>query len=235
MTLEETVDVHEMSEQFSGASKIAGPTPRSYWLVGLALLVVVALLLGGGTVLSQRLRPKVGLQSATTAHAQEPSKFGFILTRLAPQPSSHDAGPVTAPSPEAGPTAIEIDPALLEEVEAAYSKFWDIRTEAALNLDITRLSEVMAGPALEREQQQIHDLQARGVAAVIGGDHEVGLLSLTQDEAELYDEYVNRSYLVDPVTREPVGAPEPDETIKVSFRLQRIDGVWKVVDSERHS
>jgi hypothetical protein len=93
----------------------------------------------------------------------------------------------------------------------------------------------MAGAALEREQQQIDDLKARGVAAVIEGDHEVGLLSLTQDEAELYDEYVNRSYLVDPVTREPVGTPEPEETIKVSFRLQRIDGVWKVVDSERHS
>jgi hypothetical protein len=235
MSLEETVNVPEISDQISGASKIAGPTRRSYWLVGLALLTVVALLLGGGTVLSQHLRPKVGLQPAATAHAQEPARFGFILTRLAPQPSSHDAEPAPAPGPEAGATAIEIDPALLKEVEAAYSKFWDIRTEAALNLDISRLSEVMAGPALEREQQQISELQARGVAAVIEGDHEVGLLSLTQDEAELYDEYVNRSYLVDPVTREPVGAPEPEETIKVSFRLQKLDGVWKVVDSERHS
>ena len=58
----------------------------------------------------------------------------------------------------------------------------------------------MAGPALEREREQIADLQARGVAAVIEAEHEVGLLSLTQDEAELYDEYLNRSYLIDPTT-----------------------------------
>ena len=72
------------------------------------------------------------------------------------------------------------------------------------------------------------------MAAVIEAEHEVGLLSLAQDEAELYDEYLNRSYLIDPITHEPVGAPEPEEVVRVSFRLQRIDGVWKVVDSERH-
>jgi len=94
---------------------------------------------------------------------------------------------------------------------------------------------VMAGPALEREREQIADLEARGVAAVIEADHEVGLLSLTPEEAELYDEYLNRSYLVDPATKEPVGVPEPEEIVKVSFRLKKIDGVWKVVDSERHS
>jgi hypothetical protein len=228
------MDVREMDDQFSGAPRIAESAPRSYWLTGLALVLMVALLLGGATFLNQRLRPRVGLQPVATAHAQETARFGFILTRSARELPSHETEPIPAPSPEAGPNVIDIDAALLEEVEAAYSKFWDVRTEAALNLDISRLPEVMAGPALEREQQQISDLQARGVAAVIEGDHEVGLLSLTQDEAELYDEYVNRSYLIDPVTRQPVGAPEPEETVKVSFRLQKLDGVWKVVDSERH-
>src|SRR5262245_17773354 len=102
MTLEETVDVHEISDQVSGTSRIADPTRHPYWLIGLALLVVVALLLGGGTVLSQRLRPKVGLQPATMAHAQETARFGFVLARHAPQPSSLDTEPVPAPSPEAG-------------------------------------------------------------------------------------------------------------------------------------
>jgi hypothetical protein len=93
----------------------------------------------------------------------------------------------------------------------------------------------MDGPALEREREQIADLQARGVAAVIEAEHEVGLLSLSPEEAELYDEYLNRSYLVDPATKEPVGVPEPEKVVKVSFRLRKIDGIWKVVDSERHS
>ena len=229
------MDEHEMTDGYSGVTKVAEPARRSHWLIGLALLLMVALLLGGATILSERFRPKVGLQSTATAHAQERTRFAIIQARPASQVRSHDTEPIPTPSPEAGSDAIDVDAALLEEVEAAYSKFWNVRTDAALNLDISHLPDVMAGPALERERQQIGDLQARGVAAVIEGDHEVGLLSLAPDEAEVYDEYVNRSYLVDPVTREPVGAPEPEETVKVSFRLQKLDGVWKVVDSERHS
>lgn len=225
--------VHDLSDEFGARQEQHAPARRSYWPIGLALLIAVLLLLSGATVLNQRLRPKVGLQAATTAHAQE-TRYGFILGRQSPDDSLDDA-PVAAPSSETGTDAIEIDVALLEEVQAAYSAFWEIRTEAAFNLDDSRLAEVMDGPALEREREQIADLEARGVAAVIEAEHEVGLLSLSPDEAELYDEYLNRSYLVDPATKEPVGAPEPEEVVKVSFRLKKIDGVWKVVDSERHS
>jgi hypothetical protein len=228
------MDVKVSNGQFNQAKKISEPRRLSHWVIGLALLLVVVLLLGGATVLEQRLRPKVGLQPATTAHAQEPPNLGFILSRPSRQPTSNDTEPLPTPSPEAGTNVIDVDAALLEEVDTAYSKFWDVRTEAALNVDVSRLPEVADGAALEREQQQIGDLQARGVAAVIEGDHDVGLLSLSQDEAELYDEYVNRSFLIDPVTREPVGAPEPEETVKVSFRLRKLEGVWKVVESERH-
>lgn len=212
----------------------AAPARRSHWLVGIALLVSVTLVLGGAVLLNQRLRPPVGTPPAPIAHAQEKARYTFVLGRQALQPLANDAEPVVAPSPQAGSDLVDVDLALLEEVESAYSTFWDVRTEAAFNLDVSRLPEVMAGTALERERQQVANLESRGVAAVIEADHDVGLLSISEDEAELYDEYVNRSYLVDPVTREPVGAPEPDEVFKVSFRLQRIDGVWKVVDSERH-
>ena len=220
--------IHELSDGLGARQAQRAPARRSYWLVGLTLLIAVLLLLVGATVLSQRLRPKVGLQAATTANAQE-TRFGFILGHPAP-----DDAPVAAPSPGTGTDVIEVDAALLDELQAAYSTFWDVRAEAAFNLDVSRLPEVMDGPALEREREQIADLEARGVAAVIEVEHEVGLLSLSPDEAELYDEYLNRSYLVDPATKEPVGAPEPEEVVKVSFRLKKIDGVWKVVDSERH-
>jgi len=191
------------------------------------------LVLGGAAPLNQRFRPTVGTQPATIAHTQVPARYTFILGPKAPQQLPAADEPVVAPSPETSPDFIDVDIALLKEVESAYSTFWDIRAAAALTLDVSRLPDVMAGPALEREQQQIAALERRGVAAMIEADHDVGLLSLSQDEAELYDEYLNRSYLIDPVTREPVGAPEPDEVFKVSFRLQKIDGVWKVIDSER--
>lgn len=212
----------------------AAPTCGSDWLVGAALLVSVALVLGGAVLLNQRLRPAVGTVPAPIAHAEEKARYTFVLRRQVLQQLPDDAEPVVVPSPEAGSDLVDVDLALLEEVESAYSTFWGVRTEAALNLDVSRLPEVMAGSALDRERQQIADLESRGVAAVIEADHDVGLLSISEDEAELYDEYVNRSYLIDPVTREPVGTPEPDEVFKVSFRLQRIEGVWKVVDSERH-
>ena len=207
----------------------------SHWLVGLTLLAIILLILSGASFLNGRLRPPTGLEPVATVHAAETPRLAFILGRQLPEVESpNDGGPIPEPSPVPNPADIEVDAALLEEVEAAYSKFWAIRVEAAATLDASRLPEVMDGPALEREREQIADLQARGVAAVIEAEHDVGLLSLTQDEAELYDEYLNRSYLIDPTTREPVGAPEPEEVVKVSFRLQRIDGVWKVVDSERH-
>ena len=226
--------VHELSDHFGARQEQQAPARRSYWPIGLALLIAVLLLLGGAIVLNQRIRPKVGLQAATTAYAQE-TRSGFILGRLALQDELGDADPVAAPSPETGIDAIEIDLALLEEIQAAYSRFWDIRTEAAFNLDVSRLPEVMDGPAFEREREQIADLEARGVAAVIEAEHEVGLLTLSPEDGELYDEYLNRSYVVDRATKEPVGTPEPEEVVRVSFRLKKIGGVWKVVDSERHS
>jgi len=207
----------------------------SHWLVGLTMLAAVLLILSGASLLDGRLRPPTDLEPVATVHAAETPRFSFILGGQASKVESpNDGGPIPAPSPVPNPDDIEVDAALLEEVEAAYSKFWAVRVEATATLDVSRLPEVLDGPALEREREQIADLHARGVAAVIEAEHEVGLLSLTQDEAELYDEYLNRSYLIDPTTREPVGAPEPEEVVKVSFRLRRIDGVWKVVDSERH-
>jgi hypothetical protein len=234
MNQEESMNANKMRDNVAPERHVATPTRRSHWVVGVALLVSVALVLGGAVLLNQRLRPAVGTLPAPIAHAQEKSRYTFVLGRQVLQQLPTDAEPVVAPSPQASPDPIDVDLALLEEVESAYSTYWDVRTEAALNLDVSRLPEVMAGTAIERERQQIADLESRGVAAKIEADHDVGLQSISQDEAELYDEYVNRSYLIDPVTRQPVGAPEPDEVFKVSFRLQRLDGVWKVVDSERH-
>ena len=205
----------------------------SYRLVGIAMLVGVVALFGGAGLLSQRLRPPTGLQALSVVTAQAAPSFGFILSLPPGSTSIHDSMPLVVPSPE--PTSDDgVNMSLLEEVEAAYSKFWDVRAEAALNVDPSGLPEVAAGPALEREQAEIGDLAARGVVAVIDVDHEVGLVSLSENEAELYDEYVNRSYVADPASKEPIGAPEPDQLVKVSYRMQKIDGVWKVVDSERH-
>lgn len=230
---------HEMNVDDQRDGRDFGPRtgtrPRgSHWLTGLLLLVAVAGLLGGAVALNQRFRPQVGLQPLAMAQAQAAPGYRFILTGPLTTVSRRDSMPVVVPSPEPTSDRIDINVSLLKEIEGAYSRFWDVRTEAAANVDPSRLPEVAAGPALEREQAEIAELAARGVAAVVDVDHEVGLVSLSQDQAELYDEYVNRSYLVDPSTREPVGAPEPEQLVKVSYRLQKVDGTWKVVDSERH-
>jgi hypothetical protein len=52
------MSVHELSDDLEARRIAREPARRSYWLIGLTLLIAVLLSLGGATVLNQRLRPK---------------------------------------------------------------------------------------------------------------------------------------------------------------------------------
>jgi hypothetical protein len=123
------------------------------------------------------------------------------------------------------------------DVEAAYLRFWQVRGEAYLALDESRMPEVAAGPQLTREQQNIRELQVRGRAGRLNVEHSspIAFIELAPDSAVVYDEYLDRSRLVDPTTKQEVGADGLTDVEKLSFRLQRTNGAaWKVVDSARH-
>jgi hypothetical protein len=96
------------------------------------------------------------------------------------------------------------------------------------------MSDVMADPELARNVKQVEDLKAQSQAAkVVITRHSIAFTKVSPDQAEIYDEYVNQSYLVDAQTKQPLVTPGPGGVAKVSFQLRKIDGVWKVTDGTR--
>ena len=87
---------------------------------------------------------------------------------------------------------------------------------------------------MSRQEQEVSDLRAKGRAAKLEVDHHIAFASVSPEHAVVYDEYLNRSVFVDPVTKQELSTNAPPETEKISFELQRISGTWKVVDGAQH-
>lgn len=230
-----------MDDQDVTGKKMGEAAPaRSPWLVAAGVLGVVVLGLVLAFALDRRFRPTV---------AVEPTRPVAVMVPTA-APRAQGPGGATAaatgavlslaatPRPGLTPTlpgGLRLaDSPLEREVEAAYLHYWDVRTQAFLNLDSSRLGEVMAGDELARAEKYIQDLRSQGRAAKMDVEHRIALPKVTPDEAVVYDEYLNKSVFVDSVTKQELKTDAPVETVKVSFYLSRIDGQWKVTGGARH-
>lgn len=105
--------------------------------------------------------------------------------------------------------------------------------DAMLRLDGAQLHDVMTGPRLERALDEIETLRANGQAVRIVVESDPFVADISGDEAAIIDEYENSSYLIDPVTKEPVTDRGEPNTLRDTFTLVREDDVWKVRDSVR--
>ena len=212
----------------------------SPWLVAAGILGVVLLGLLAAFALDRRFRQTVTVEPTRPVAAAVPASASPT------QPSVATPGVTTTPVSSSAETAMPgamttlpgglrlADSPLEREVQAAYLRYWDVRTQAFLNLDSSRLSEVMAGDELTRAEKYIQDLRSQGRAAKMDVEHRIALPKVTPDEAIVYDEYLNKSVFVDPVTKQELKTGAPVETVKVSFYLSRIDGQWKVTGGARH-
>jgi hypothetical protein len=234
------VSTHQPSVRGQAASPTPEPAAPRFWRIGLLLLAGVLVLLLGAFLLDRQLRPRVGVEPLPASNATAPPGVATAARTQAPG-SQPGAGTTTGPQATAGTgtpspatgasSPVASSPASLQrEIETAYLRFWEVRAEALFIPDASRLPEVMAGPALDREREQIDQLRARGQAAKLVVEHHIALRSAGPTTAVVYDEYVNKSYLVDAQTKEPVGTPGPGGIAKVSYVLEKIDGSWKVVD-----
>ena len=211
---------------------------RPFWVVDLALLGLVVVLLVGAFLLERQSRSQVGIESppaAATGTSPAPGAGAGV------QPTAQPAAAPAATVVVASPTAVESGDGLrvasspLErEIEAAYLHYWDVLAQAYLDADTTNLPEVMSGPELGRQEQQIQDLKAQGKAAKLVAEHRIAFAKVTPDDATVYDEYLNRSVFVDPITKQEHQTSAPPETEKISFEMRKIGGTWKVVDGTRH-
>ena len=221
----------QASDMTPGASPGGSSVRHSLLLAG-GLLVVVLGLLTGGYFAAQRFRGTVGTQPAPSIAAAASPAGPPVLASTAPSasPASVAASAASSALPS---LRVATDP-LSQEIEQAYLHYWDIRAQAYLTLDPSHLGEVMAGAELSREAQQVKDFQTQGHAAKLDVDHHILLAKVAPDSAVVYDEYLNRSLFVDPKTGQVIPTSDPPITEKISFNLQKIDGVWKVVDGARH-
>lgn len=206
-----------------------GPSLRHSVLLALGLLFAVAVLLVGGLLASRHFSGTVGTQPAPSIAAPAPSAAPAAVTAPAVV-----ASPSVSTAASAGPSLRVASDPLTLEIERAYLHYWDVRTQAYLDLDTSHLGEVMAGAELERMTQQIKDLQAKGRAVKVDVDHHYLLASTAADHAVVYDEYLNRSQFVDAATKQVIATSSPPATEKVSYDLQKIDGTWKVIGGALH-
>jgi len=148
------------------------------------------------------------------------------------------ATPTSAPTetstPVRTPTATATA-SLEDEVSEAYLAYWEAYSAALLNLDASLAEGVAAGEELERIRDEIEMLRADGVALRVVVEHDFAVVQASADAAVVIDEYRDRSFTVDPETKEPPTATVTGEIITDSYEFSRLDGKWVVVRSRRLS
>lgn len=217
--------------------------PPRFWLVGLVMFGLIVVILVGAFLLNRQFRPRVGIEPVATpviSTQVQATAVPAVVSQPTVQPAASptvavtpSAAPTQAPSgavPAGKPTA---DPTLTKEVEQAYLKYWQVYSDALLNLDTTRLPQVAADKGLSRIEEEIANLRNEKLALRVRVSHSYIIFDVTDSEAKVYDEIFDRSFTVDPVTKNPPDAPVKGGLVKDIFFMQKIGGTWKVVEHLR--
>lgn len=141
------------------------------------------------------------------------------------------AAPVT-PSPTArlGQSRQEAERMVL----GAYQQFWDVYSQAVLDLNPAPVESVASGERLQGIRDEIEDLRRRGLAMRVSVTHNPLIIEMSEDSAVVYDEMVNKSFFVNAATKEPRTASGSGMLLRDTYILQRAaDGTWKVVSGGR--
>lgn len=156
----------------------------------------------------------------------------IALSSGTPRVLSSDAPPTPEPTPQEwwARNDSAIDPALRDELEQAYSRFWTVRIQAVLNLDPTPFDDVMAGEVLDRERASLDDLRAQGQTQQAQVEHNAHVMYATPDDAAIFDEYVSHTTPFDAATNDQLG-PTTSGSGRLAYHFLRIGGIWKVVEA----
>lgn len=140
----------------------------------------------------------------------------------------------TATVATATPTATST-PSPEAAVLNAYTRYWQVYSQAIFDLDESHLIEVMTGPRLDRAHDEIRALMAKGQAVKIVVTNQPQIASIQGDTAVLIDMYQNGSYVIDAGTKQPITGAGTPNVLKDAVTLQRVDGTWKVRDTVRQA
>lgn len=211
---------------------------KPYWPVAAGLLGIIVVLVVGGFLLNSRSRGNTGaaggpIVSAAVSPAASAGSAAILANSTAPPPAS-SAGSSTPASANASavPSSSSNSP-LEQEVTAAYEHFWDVYSNAVLQLDSSQLSQVATGEALQQLQAEVDALRKRNRAVRVVVTHHYMVFNVTTTQATVYDEVNNQSFTVDPVTKQPPQGSSQSDIEKDTYFFQKADDVWKVARSTR--
>jgi hypothetical protein len=218
-----------MDETTTGHNPQSGHrTP--FWAVGLILLVVVVVVLTGAFLLNQHFRSHVGIEPAVPTRMQGSSTPGSQHGGAAPATaqSTISAVPTSVPTVAPAPT---LSPR--QQVVQAYDRYWRDYSQALYTLDTSQMSDVSSGGELRQVQAQVVSLLRDKRAVRTRVTHHALVVSIKGDKASVYDEILNRSFTIDPVTKQPPQGSNQADLEKDIYFFQRIHGKWKIVKSVR--
>ena len=152
------------------------------------------------------------------------------VTRPAAPPAATPTAPASGPAMATSVAAFAALPADQKKVQMqqAIDHTIALLAQAYRELDPTLLPDVMTGPALQVEQEQLRTLKAEGRPT--GGDHTYTITGIGVAPAlgsvSVRTEGTERTWYLDPKTLQPVGQPNVN-TAPATYTLVIEDGVWK--------
>ena len=143
-----------------------------------------------------------------------------------PAPAPPAATATTTPMPAPAPS-------VEEGVEAAYLAYWDAYALAALHLDASLAEGFASGEELRRIRDEIASLRASGVALRVVVEHDLLVVVTSPASAVVVDRITNRSFYVDPVTRQPPRAEGGGEVLRDTVFMEKAGERWIATGSQR--
>lgn len=240
----------------------AARAPR-YWVVGLAILGVVAMMIAGAYYLNGALRPRIGTVAASALATAEPTPAPTraptpvvrvvaptsVAPTATPEPSpaaisstsvSGQPTPLSSPSTSAvapqiavSPGVYAADPSKYPDIERAYLEYWQVYSDALLTWDTSSIARVATDKEQSRIQDEVNGFKQSNTAVRVKVGHTFGIFDVKDDEAKVIDREYNQSFPVDPVTKAPSTADVDGKYVQDIFLLKKVDGTWKVAESAR--
>jgi hypothetical protein len=218
------------------------PYLRLPWpAVALVLVVLLGVALGVGTWANRNVEPRTIAQSSPEASAFATPTSLAIATLAATTQATALVVPQATVSPTVSPRSavpgaaiLTVVPTLAEEVGNAYQFYWQVRAEALLRVDASRLQEVMAGEHLAAVQDRIAELRVDGHAIETDIDHHYAVFDANTSEAKVADIYVDQSVYIDMQTHARLTQPA-NENLRELYTMNKLNGTWRVVDLVRSS
>jgi hypothetical protein len=184
--------------------------------------------------------------AAVTAGAQDVA-YETPLPTSEPRPVTQVTVEANGSSPLSATAVATLEPGTLAtptvdqaaEIAAAYEKYFDVTSQALLNLDGSQLDQVAAGQSLAGLQQTIDQDRSKRRALQTNVEHDVYVIGYEGDDAQVADRYRDSSIYVDPTTHTPLpgevlpASPDVAPAVSVIYHMQRIGGTWKVVSGQR--